>query len=209
MSRLNKSIREKIVLNAIEKSGVNTRQDSLDKKRAELAEKLRIKAVGGIEADNKYKDDLRKLTAYVKKNHNDDIRVRLSEVSLDDELYVNFAGMAINFNFHGGKSRNKYDLLYKYTAKNRSTSRLPITTSDDEYKEIDFVLNEQKIIDDIKETVSSQTRAVIDSVTTIKKLIEVWPESRELIPETERPASTAIVANVETLNAAIGLPSED
>ncbi|MFT7963069.1 Nmad5 family putative nucleotide modification protein, partial [Salmonella enterica] len=46
-------------------------------------------------------------------------------------------------------------------------------------------------------------------VTTVKRLIEVWPESKELLPKEADKASTALPAlRVEDLNKMIGLPSE-
>ncbi|ELV4980379.1 hypothetical protein SHB81_000001, partial [Escherichia coli] len=51
--------------------------------------------------------------------------------------------------------------------------------------------------------------AALNSVTTVKRLIEVWPESKELLPKEADKASTALPAlRVEDLNKMIGLPSE-
>ena len=45
--------------------------------------------------------------------------------------------------------------------------------------------------------------------STVKRLIEVWPESKELLPKEADKASTALPAlRVEDLNKMIGLPSE-
>ncbi|MFN0682916.1 Nmad5 family putative nucleotide modification protein, partial [Escherichia coli] len=52
-------------------------------------------------------------------------------------------------------------------------------------------------------------RLPLNSVTTVKRLIEVWPESKELLPKEADKASTALPAlRVEDLNKMIGLPSE-
>lgn len=208
MSRLNNSIREKIIANAIEKSGVLSRQEELDKRRADLAEHLRIKAIGGELEDKIYEDTIKKIDAYLEKNKHKHIDTSVYPIANDDELYVNFAGMSVNLYFHGGENRKDHKHINKYTGDNDYHKRLVITTSDEEYATLDKIMKEQKAISDIKEAVISKTRAVVNSVTTIKKLVEVWPESLELIPKIERPVSTALVANVESLNAAIGLPSE-
>jgi hypothetical protein len=52
--------------------------------------------------------------------------------------------------------------------------------------------------------------AALNSVTTLKRLIEVWPESKELIPKDSDNAKAALPAlRVEDLNRMIGLPTEE
>lgn len=53
-----------------------------------------------------------------------------------------------------------------------------------------------------------QVRAVVGSCTTVKKLLEIWPESKELIPTTLEEARPQLPAiQVAELNKLVGLPS--
>lgn len=62
-----------------------------------------------------------------------------------------------------------------------------------------------KLAKDIESTVW----AALNSVTTTKRLIDVWPESKELIPDGVDTAKQTLPAlKVEDLNRLIGLPTE-
>jgi hypothetical protein len=53
-----------------------------------------------------------------------------------------------------------------------------------------------------------ELHAVLDSVTTEKRLIVVWPEAKELIPEIISSSNKMLPAlRTSSLNAAIGLPT--
>ena len=73
-------------------------------------------------------------------------------------------------------------------------------------------LDAEKALEDLKSSrqqIKDNVQAVVYSVSTIKRLIEVWPESAELIPtdvEVVRAGLPAI--NFENLNASIGIPTE-
>ncbi len=58
-------------------------------------------------------------------------------------------------------------------------------------------------INDLKVAV----RQTLNSVTTVNKLIKVWPESKELIPDSLDSPSTQLTVPVANLNKLIGLPS--
>lgn len=57
--------------------------------------------------------------------------------------------------------------------------------------------------------IEANVQAALNSVTTIKRLIEIWPESKELIPADISKASVLLPAlQVEDLNKLIGLPTD-
>lgn len=61
-----------------------------------------------------------------------------------------------------------------------------------------------------KETeINTTVQVALNSVTTIKRLIEIWPESKELIPtDISKSTSTLPALQVEDLNKLIGLPTD-
>ncbi|RAW91427.1 hypothetical protein CKY04_24140 [Photorhabdus sp. S8-52] len=58
-----------------------------------------------------------------------------------------------------------------------------------------------------KEEIKNNVYAILNSVTTTKRLIEVWPEAKDLIPSEDiRSINTSLSVKVEDLNKMIGIP---
>lgn len=207
MSRLNKAIREGVIKNAIEACGYNRRNEALIKRRAKLANDVRLFAIGGEEKEKEVIEKFNRIKNYLKSNEDNLISCDVDLSGKDDEVYANFSGLAVNLSFNGNLERGG-DLVYKYLVGSRYNNRVSITRDNPLYSEFEAVESEQKVIKDIKDQVVAEVTAMVNSVTTIKKLIEVWPESKELLPEEQQSQSTALVADVNRLNAVIGLPKE-
>ncbi|QXF36271.1 hypothetical protein CE143_14990 [Photorhabdus luminescens] len=61
-----------------------------------------------------------------------------------------------------------------------------------------------------REEVENNVYAILNSVTTTKRLIEVWPEAKDLIPSEEvRIINTSFSVKVEDLNKMIGIPKSE
>lgn len=209
MTRLNNSIRNQIIKNAIEQSGVNTRNADLIERRANLAEAIRIRAIGGEEADADRESKIAKIKACVEKHSHNSIRVNIHEYNINGSIRVNFAGRSIDLDYTG-KENAPYHDVFKYSGNNHYNNRLALTNDDPLLIEYDVIQEVQKQVNTLRETIETETRAIVYSVTTIKKLLEIWPESRELIPNVNKPATgTGLVVNTTNLNAAIGLPKEE
>lgn len=127
----------------------------------------------------------------------------------DNEIYCNFAGRAVDLSFHGRKSRRDADIVRKNFVTSSPCKRVVITANNHLNAEFDYIEQEQKTIDDLRNHVTAEVSAMVNSVTTIKKLIDIWPECKELLPPDEQVQSTALVANVDNLNTMIGLPSNE
>lgn len=73
-------------------------------------------------------------------------------------------------------------------------------------------LDAEKVVEELDssaKSIKANVKAVVYSVNTTKRLVEVWPEAAELIPseiEVVRAALPAIDFN--NLNASIGIPSD-
>jgi hypothetical protein len=203
MSRLNKAVREGIINNALNAAGVITRGEKLIERRAKLADDVRIFARGGVdqmEKDAKAFAKIKKLIGDGVKGYSVDC-----EAIKDYEIYCNFAGRQIGLHFNGMPHYERELIVYKSPT---ISGLVPITAENPLNAEFDAVELEQRTIDDLTLTVKAEVGAMVNSVTTIKKLIEIWPEVVALLPAEERSQSTALVADVNRLNTMLDLPKE-
>jgi hypothetical protein len=64
-------------------------------------------------------------------------------------------------------------------------------------------------LNDRRNKLKYDVRAMVNSVTTVARLLAVWPEAKELIPTYAVQPKNLPAVNVEQLNSAIGLPTEE
>lgn len=209
MTRLNKATRNAITENAIEKSGVVTREKTLIERRAQLAEDVRLFAIGGAEKEAEALAAFEKIKKYIAKNGHELVDAGVYLVGQSKAIHCNFAGRSIDLFFNGHKDRGNGRSVFKHLVASNYSNRVAITADNPLNDEFDAIEQEQKTIDELRLHVRSEVTAMVNSVTTIKKLIEIWPESKELLPPEEQVQSTALVANVDNLNAMIGLPTNE
>lgn len=202
MSKLNKTIREAIVQNALKAAGVIEREKALVTRRAKLADDVRLFAIGGEVGEQ----DLKHRVEQIKALEVDGIRVSVREY-VDDEVYCNFQGRSINLPFNGDSER-RLPYVYKPFVTSKSSNRVVITSDNPLNAEFDAIELEQKTVSDLRTHITAEVTAMVNSVTTIKKLLSVWPESKDLLPPDEQVQSTALVADVNKLNTMIGLPKD-
>lgn len=208
MTRLNKTIREGIIKNAIDASGVTSRQDAVVIRRAKLADDVRLFAIGGVEVEKKLDAEFAKIKKQLDGlssnyfQYMDYVQPRKGY-----DIDVNFSGRAIRLFFNGQETSSRE---FKFVRKNYIAHERVVIKSDNPLNdEFDSINKEQSIIDDLRVQVKSEVTAMINSVATVKKLLEIWPEAKDLLPEDEKVQSTALVADVQKLNTMIGLPKED
>lgn len=214
MARLTKTIKEQIVANAIAKSGILNREAKNKKARAKLADKCRIEHLGG-------KANLNKLIKAAELAKESTLAVRNISNKFDgnfkasftqqSQITVAFGGMQdiLYYNGETFSAFNDDKRVYLYPAPYGRYRTLAVAADHPLTKEWDAINAEQKIIDDIRDNISVNTWAILNSVTTDKKLIEVWPEALELIPKTaSSPIANLPTADVKSLNDMIGIPTE-
>lgn len=208
MTRLNKTIREQIVDNAIDKAGVNTRNADLIRRRAELADACRLIAIGGVEKEHEILKEFKKLEKSYKTS-SDFIKVPEPKLVEDYEIQVSFGGMVTRLHYSGriDGQKDTYKSPAPYCGGLKPNVLLPVDHNlTDEFTSIE---SEQKVVNDLRETVRVNVQAVVASVNTVKKLIEVWPEGAELIPaDCDKPVVNLPSVDVQQLNAMVGVPSE-
>ncbi len=199
--RLNNDIRARIIKAAIEKAGINKLQNEINKRRNSLAVKAHASSHGGPE---KYKiiqsilDGVRESMKTLESDYKISIRMTTSNSS---EGY-SFGGCRDTLSY--GSDKNGEDLsLYSASWENRLfAADHPLSVEWNEIRQHQEVLSSQK------EKVTQAVTAAVNSVTTVKRLLEIWPEAAELLPddvEESKPSFPAI--SVDDLNAIVGLPS--
>ena len=207
MTRINNNIREQILANALVKSGVVERESKLRTRRADLAENCRLHAVGGVEGEKKILDVIAKRKELYKSlNLKYGLYSRMSsDVFKGYDIDVAFGGMSLRLYFNGERTHSGDD-KYKSIVPN---SRVLFDAEHELSTEFTEIEKESEIVKSLREQVTVNTNAVLKSVTTIKKLIEVWPESKELIPsKVDTCISNLPSVDVNQLNTMIGILTE-
>jgi len=203
MTRINADIRDSIVANAIEKSGITAEFERLKKRRADWAEAVRVESLGGQEARAK----INKAYALAEKHYAkipDNIKSHGSLLRTDYDIYVNVAGASICAQFSGELTDVSKNRVMK-VAPHRHTLKAdnPLV---DEFHAIEKLAGELK---EKRETIRANVDATVRKFTTIKKLLEAWPEAKELLPSDIGTAKAQLPAvQAADLNNMIGLPTD-
>lgn len=199
-NRLNNYIRDKIVENALVKAGLIEEQNKLAAERREWSEKVRlhmngITDEGVIRLEKEAAAILERLPKQLRRSE----EVRL--VSRNDWDIVNLGGMRVTIYFEDDQGNR--------VSKIRASSDVPIAASHPLTKQFHKLEERERELKEKIAGLKGQVRAAVNSVTTVKKLLEVWPEALELIPAKAAPAANNLPAVVVAdLNSMIGLPSE-
>ncbi|HAK3334023.1 TPA: hypothetical protein H2A59_004588 [Salmonella enterica] len=203
---LNKAIKEKIVDNALAKAGIPQRKKALRTARADWAERVRLAAIGGPEAEAEILKTEKKIAALVAKLP-EALRKNNTFARYDSAIYLNLAGSRFIAYFNGNYQRyepGEPDHIrkiapYEYTL----LADDPLTT---EFHGFDVLYREIKSDEtDIRQNVT----AALDKARTVKRLLEQWPEAKELLPAEDAAVPLLPAIRRETLNELIGLPSDE
>ncbi|WP_273827471.1 Nmad5 family putative nucleotide modification protein [Providencia rettgeri] len=203
MTRLTNSLKEVITQNALEKSGVIQQQKELDLEYNKLALDVRIEALGG-ESKAKEMDDLyskaKEITEKLREQVDESIGICYA---LGYRLYASFGGMRLWLKYGRKENNDKIYLLTPCDSKLLFAAdhhlSLKFTELEDKKRNINNKVSEVK----------ANVTAALNSVTTVKRLLTIWPEAKELLPKDVEKASVQLPAlKVEKLNEIIGLPTE-
>ncbi|MBW5406898.1 Nmad5 family putative nucleotide modification protein [Morganella morganii] len=203
MTRLTNDIKKAITINALKKAGIFAERNLLAAERNLLANDARIAALGGTDNAKKAEHLYKTASALITKLQN----------TVDKDIYIcNAKSIAINAAFGGLRDRLYYgedskgeDLRFLTPHKNNC-----LLPADHELSKRFTLLNEKEALIQKKEDeIKANVKAALNSVSTIKRLIDVWPEAKELIPDDiNKTTATLPAVQVEDLNNLIGLPTE-
>lgn len=195
--KLNKSIREAIIENAVKKSSIPAQRDAHQNALYDLADKALSIARG---------DGLTDADFEAAEEESQAIKDRFPEAFVYDRALFDVTA------FIRAKIGSEYERLY---FRGDTKKHVPIhwTTFDANSEvalEWNALRNQKDDIDAQEETLRQSVRAAVFSVTMVEKLLEVWPESKELIPSDlgKHVGKMLPSVNVQSLNSLIGLPSE-
>lgn len=202
-TRLTNAFRERIAKNALIKSGVIAELEALQIKRHEIARDARVFAFGGKdksdELDKRY-EELEQISKELRGDGASLYEPNGKGVSID----ISIGGRRLGWCPYGYNSEG-FNIELLTPARNRC-----LFDADHEItKRFDEVFAAEAKLEARRKDIESTVWAALNSVTTIKRLIEVWPESKELIPDGVDTAKQTLPAlKVEDLNRLIGLPTE-
>lgn len=202
--RLTTVIREQIAKNALAKSGVTAELAALQKRRHDAAQAARIFAFGGEQKAKEIDSLFAKLT-----------KIEKQIQQLGASTYV-ASGRSGNINIAIGGRRLGW---VSYGVDDKGEDIYLVTPSRDQClfaadheitKRFDEIFAAEAKAEKRKEEIEKTVWAALNSVSTIKRLVEVWPESQELIPENVESVRASLPAlKVEDLNKMIGLPTSE
>lgn len=203
MTKLTKAVKEQIIRNAVIKSGLIDEHNKIIQRRAEWANNVRLFAIGGVDEEkkliaiNEQYITMRESVPNVLKG---DLR---KPVKTDNDIYVNVAGISFTALFNGQLGYDKSEHIYKITPNN--TVLLADNPLVAEFHEIH---NQQEDYENKLSDLKNSVNGVIANITTVKKLLDVWPEAKELLPpDIEKQTVQLPMVQTADLNKLIGLPS--
>jgi len=195
MTRLTNAFREQIIEVAMAKAGVTARKEKLAEDRTAFAYACRERSVGGqkglaklIELMEKRKfvyDELKKLLGYRAPSRYDGSSTRME---------VNLAGKNVRVDFPRAEYYN---------------SPFAVVAGDPLDVEFTRMENEEAEIGKLFDEVHGAVKAVVYKAGTVKSLLAMWPEVKELLPAPSQPAASLPMVQVADLNKLVGLPSDN
>lgn len=206
--RLTNDARDKIIAAAMEKSGFPKRLQEARANVEKIKMECLIAAFGGLKQYRRLVDRFNTIEEKIKALKDEGILVRSSrDYSTWNADKMNLAGMTVSYPKHSVLSMPEFEGL-RFIRK--SDNDKPTLLADNPL--VQKFLDAEKVVEELDssaKSIKANVKAVVYSVNTTKRLVEVWPEAAELIPseiEVVRAALPAIDFN--SLNASIGIPSD-
>lgn len=204
--RLTNAARDEIVKAAVTKSGFPKRIEEARTALEDIKMECWIAAFGGLKAYRRLCDRFETIEEKISELRKSGVNVpSLSSGHTWSNSKLNLAGMQVpspDMNWVSDKFKD-LRVIYMYDGKPTLTADNPL---------VQKFLDAEKALEDLKSSrqqIKDNVQAVVYSVSTTKRLIEVWPESAELIPREVEVVRAGLPAiNFESLNASIGITSE-
>jgi len=196
--RLTKDIKTAILNAALKKSGVTDRESAIRSRYADFAESVRLLFVT---------DEVNALVEAAEvasKSVPSQIRDYSFNAYRRPYIECNVAGMSRRFNWNG---TTKHDDRDKGVTRLCPAYDVVVDAGNPLVEKLYAIDHDAAALKSEREQLTLSLWAVLDSVTTDKRLIEVWPEAVAFIPAAERAATSNLPAlPIADLNKMIGLP---
>lgn len=135
----------------------------------------------------------------------------------DNDIAISYEGTVMRFRFNGvsftyGYDNKRYiydrdaiDIVRRFPSDEKGQVVFVISNDDHISDDIrDFIKTENEYIDQIAQ-IQSEIRGLLSTFHTVEKLIEAWPEVKDFIPETTKPAITLPAIPINDINQRLGL----
>ena len=205
-TRLTNALRELILNAAMKKTGFPQRIEEVKTAIADLKFEMIMGFYGGGKAYSRLEDRIVTVDSKAEELNKDDVYYKTSMSGYKHyQTQINIAGQTHKYPCRTELSDKYKDrkILCRLDGRVVVTADNPLVQKfyDAEAKLAELTTSLTSIQKDVK--------AVLSSVSTTKRLVEVWPEAAELIPaEVEVVHASVPAVNFTSLNAAIGIPSQ-
>lgn len=198
--KLTNHIKQQIVEAAIAKAGIPSEQEALRLRRAAWAESVRIDALGGESAAKKVDQEIEKI-GQIRTSLPKNIATEGSPVRHAFYMSLNLAGIRIIAYFNG-EVRETAERFYR-----PSPSAHTLLADNPLVEAFNILCAEQEELSNKQASIHANVTAALADIHSDTKLLKVWPEAAELLPEQVQKKQLPALATAD-LNALIGLPSE-
>ncbi|WP_250952097.1 Nmad5 family putative nucleotide modification protein [Escherichia coli] len=176
---LTNHLKTQIINNALEKAGIPKRKSALRAARVEWAERVRLAAIGGVEKEAEILKIIKKIETLVSK-FPEALKTANNIIRKECYMCLNLAGSRVTVYFNGnyrGYESGSPDHIHKIAPGEFTLlANDPLVT---EFYGFDALYEQiQSDESDIRQNVS----AALSKVRTVKRLLEEWPEAKELLP---------------------------
>lgn len=224
--RLTNGIRDDIIIAAMRRTDIKERMTAIILEGGQLALDMRSEGFGGPEAAQKVDstvDTIRKLINKLPKGLKEEASYR--QLWEEDTVLINAGGLREHLRYDGtwflwayghGDLRTiikdvMEEALFDIGDPNFNYPSCEVTVDARHPLAVRFCALENKKTEfnDRMLELYQEIKTLLASVSSSSKLLEVWPEAEELLPEKSvKLPSTLPVVQVQALNDALGLPTE-
>lgn len=205
-TRLTNASRELILNAAMQKTGFPKRVNEAKTAIADLKFEMIMSFYGGGKAYSRLEDRIHT------------VNVKVEELNKDDVAYTSnnngyhYYSTQLNIAGQSHKYPKRHELSEKYQNRmmlSRPNERITITADNPLVQKFYDAEATLASLESMLQSIRKDVEAVLASVNTTKRLVEVWPEAAELIPADVEVVRASVPAiNFTSLNAAIGIPSK-
>lgn len=188
--RITNKLRDLLVSKAIKNSPLNKKRTELRELITEQADVIRLEIIGGKETEK----------AIIRFFENSEKMLESFPVKVGG-IFSPY-GSYFTINYQG--KRHLIDL--GKPAKIIPTDNVVMPSANEAMDRYENLLTQREECRDSIETLRTNIYAVLKSVTTIKQLLKIWPDAKDLLPTPESKESTLPAIPIKELNKQLGLP---
>lgn len=192
MQRLTNALRDVMVKNAIEKAGINAENDALLKKEIALANKILTR-------------ELAPYTQEMLREQEQELQARYGNIK-PDTRYGRWFQQSQSLTVVDTSLGTVHYLHLGEESLITPSSRI----NEKQYKQqLQHLANKKEKVRRKQKELCQKTYAILNSYTSMKKLLNDWPEAKALLPDEEaQKQTTALAIPRADINALIGLKQE-